>query len=117
MSVKSEKDKRLLEKIVFRCNRIQNSVQKFGLDYDIFLNNADYQDSVSMNILQIGEYAGKLSDNYVKETTDFVDWRAIKGMRNYFAHAYDSMDFDMIWHTVKFDIPKLKAFCESELKQ
>ena len=39
-------------------------------------------------------------------------WRAIKNMRNMFAHDYNSMDIELIWETVVEDIPELKAFCE-----
>lgn len=38
-----------------------------------------------------------------------MDWRAIKGMSNLFAHAYDSMDLDKIWETEIDDILVLKA--------
>lgn len=54
----------------------------------------DYMDSVSMNLLQIGELAGKFSDAYVQKTKPQMDWRAIKNMRNMFAHDYGSMDKD-----------------------
>ena len=38
-----------------------------------------------------------------------MDWRAIKGMSNLFALAYDSMDLDKIRETEIDDILVLKA--------
>lgn len=74
-------------------------------------------DSVSMNLLQIGELAGKFSDAYVQETKPQMDWRAIKNMRNMFAHDYGSMDKDRIWQTATEDVPALKAYCERALTE
>ena len=73
-------------------------------------------DSVSMNLLQIGELAGKFSDAYVRKTKPQMDWRAIKNMRNMFAHDAGSMDKDRIWQTATEDVPALKAYCEHELR-
>lgn len=36
-----------------------------------------------MNILQIGELAGKLTEDYRAETNDVIPWTAIKSMRNF----------------------------------
>ena len=55
-----------------------------------------------------------LSDDY-KASKNSVEWKSIKGMRNVVAHKYGKFDFDVLCETVTEDIPKLKAFCESEL--
>lgn len=68
-----------------------------------------------MNLLQIGELAGRLSDDYVQRTKAQMDWRAIKNMRNMFAHDYGSMDIERIWETVTEDIPVLADYCKQEL--
>lgn len=44
-----------------------------------------------------------------------MDWRAIKNMRNIFAHNYSSMDIDRIWDTAIDDVPELKMFCKEML--
>ncbi|MBR5428411.1 MAG: DUF86 domain-containing protein [Clostridia bacterium] len=71
-----------------------------------------------MNLLQIGELAGRFSDDFVQSTKpDIIDWRAIKNMRNMFAHDYGSMDYDRIWETVKDDLPVLYKYCNDTLSQ
>ena len=112
----TEKDNRILAQILRYCEKIDATVERFGKDFHAFANDTDYLDSVSMNILQIGEFAGKLSDGYVAETNSLMNWRAIKGMRNLFAHNYDSVDIDVVWDTVMHDIPALKQFCKSQIK-
>ncbi len=80
-----------------------------------YFSNKAYVDSVSMNILQIGELAGALSGDYVERTRRAMDWRSIKGMRNIFAHDYGSMDLERTWYTAVTDVPALKEFCYGEL--
>ena len=93
------RDAQILAHILEYCNRIEKTLSRFGREFDVFLDDQDYMDSVSMNLLQIGELAGKFSDAYVQKTKPQMDWRAIKNMRNMFAHDYGSMDKDRIWQT------------------
>ena len=111
------RDKIILEHIIAYAEKIERSIQRFGNDFQTFLDDADFRDAVSMNILQIGELAKKLSDEYVKETSNQMNWKAIKGMRDFFAHDYGSMDIERIWETAIEDIPQLKAFCQSQIAE
>lgn len=60
-----DKGRQILAHILEYCVRIEKTVTRFGQDFDTFLSDQDYMDSVSMNLLQIGELAGKFSDAYV----------------------------------------------------
>ena len=113
----SNKDFQIIEHILHYCEKIEKTCERFGTSFDVFSVDPDFIDSISMNILQIGELAGKLTDEFVTETKDSVDWRAIKGMRNMFAHDYGSMDIDRIWETAVDDIPVLESNCLAFLQQ
>ena len=113
----SNRDLQIVEHILRYCEKIEKTCERFGVSFDVFAADSDFVDSISMNLLQIGELAGKLSDDFVAETKDTVDWRAIKNMRNMFAHDYGSMDIDRIWETAIDDIPELEASCSDFLKQ
>ena len=41
------------------------------------------------------------------DTNKHIPWYAIKGMRNLHAHDYDRVDLDIVWNTLKEDIPDL----------
>lgn len=110
-----DRDKSIIEHVLIYCEKITHTTERFGIKLDDFIADPDYRDSVSMNLLQIGELAGKLSDEYVRQTKSQVDWRAIKNMRNMFAHDYGSMDIERIWETVVDDIPVLAEYCKQEL--
>lgn len=109
------RDGLILREIYQYCLYVQELLDEFGIDEDLFYTKRAFRDSVSMNVLCIGECAGKLSENYRKHTGDKIPWQAIRAMRNRFAHNYGGMDTKMIWDTVIHEVPKLKAFCEAEL--
>ena len=113
----NNKDFQTLKRICEYCDRIEQTIIRFGESYAAFLVDSDYEDSVSMKLMQIGEFAKKLSDEYVESTVDIVDWKAIIGMRNLFAHTYGSMDAELIWNTAVEDIPYLKQFCFGEIEE
>lgn len=109
------RDESILSHIIEYCEKIQNSLERFGSDFDTFKTDADLRDSVSMNLLQIGELSKKLSDEFLTATRTEMNWRAIIGMRNLFAHDYGAMDIERIWETAVTDIPHLKDYCKSKL--
>ena len=110
----NNKDSQIIKHILDYCEKIECTVHRFGADSSVFIADPDYRDSIAMNLLQIGELAGKLSPDYIR--TSSQNWRAIKNMRNMFAHDYGSMDIDRIWDTVIIDIPELESFCINELQ-
>ena len=97
------------------CIEIRNTIDRYGNDYSVFDRDPDYQRSIAFSILQIGELAGKLSDEYRKATGNRIQWGPIKGMRNLVAHSYGSMSREIIWETATVDIPSLLAFCQEQL--
>lgn len=109
------RDAQILKHILEYCGRIEQTITRFGRDFDTFLHDQDYMDSVSMNLLQIGELAGRFSEEYVQQSRPEMDWRAIKNMRNMFAHDYGSMDKERVWQTATEDIPVLTTFCKKAL--
>lgn len=68
-----------------------------------------------MKIFQIGELANHLTDNYLEDTKEEINWNAIKGMRNRFAHGYGKMDSMKIFYTGIEDIPVLREFILKQL--
>lgn len=110
----AKSNKSILEHILSYCNEIQTTMLRFGDNLDTFINDIDYRKSVSLSILQIGELAGKLSDEYRQSTTE-MPWRQIRGLRNIVAHSYGEVDFEMIFSIAHDDISHLKLFCEQEL--
>lgn len=109
------KDKQILEHIISYCDEIRMAVQCFGKDESIFKTNPVFLNACSMPLLQIGELAKKLSDDLITSTSE-IPWRQIKGMRDFFAHDYRSMNKHVIWITVTRNIPQLQQQCKQILE-
>lgn len=107
------RDTQILAHMYKYCEKVVRTVSRFGNDFETFLNDDDFRDSVSMNMLQIGELVPKLSNEFIEETSSIIPWRDIKCMRNFFAHDYGSMNTEIIWNTALNDIPALQKFCKS----
>ena len=45
------RDGQILAHILEYCNRIEKTLSRFGREFDVFLDDQDYMDSVSMNLL------------------------------------------------------------------
>ncbi|MDE7229044.1 MAG: DUF86 domain-containing protein [Oscillospiraceae bacterium] len=111
----TNKDKNTLEHISMRCDRVSEDIARFGNSYEVFANDPAFCDSVSMNILQIGELTQSLSNEFKESTNQTIPWKQIYDMRCRFAHGYGVMAKSEIWDTALNDVPVLKAFCEQKL--
>ena len=80
------RDKSILQHMIEHCEKIQKALDRFGDDFETFKNDDVLRDAVSMNLQQIGELAKKFSDEFLNATRPEMNWRAITGMRNLFAH-------------------------------
>ncbi len=112
----SERDRHIIKTVYDHCLKIEMTTARFGRNFQVFADDPDFQDSACMNILQIGELVGGLSQDYTDEYPE-IDWRGIRGMRNIFAHNYGSMDPERTWDTITVDIPRLKAHCLSVMPE
>ena len=57
-----------LEHILVHCSDIANFIERFGTEYSVFVSDRLYFNAVSMSILQVGELANGLSEEFRKET-------------------------------------------------
>lgn len=112
----SERDLSILEHIIRYCNQIDEAVQRFGNDGQIFASDKVYQNAVALCLMQIGELAGHLSEPYRTAHQD-IPWRQIKALRNIIAHNYGAVDAETAWEIVQEDIPDLRKYCEAEVNK
>lgn len=55
---------------------------------------------------RLGDIAAKLPDEVTKEIPE-VPWREVKGMRVIAAHAYHRIDHEVVWITLRDDVPRM----------
>lgn len=75
--------------------------------YKEFCENIEMQDACMFNLTLIGEEVVKISDKFKKDNNN-IEWKEIKGMRNRIIHDYMGIDYQIIWETIKEDLPKMK---------
>lgn len=108
----NSRDEIVLKKIVQYSEEIAETINRFELTQEKFLDDFVAKNAIAMCILQIGELVGKLSDDF-KSKNRKMPWRDIKAMRNIAAHNYGEIDIDILWETAVTDIPLLKDYCQS----
>lgn len=63
-------------------------------------------DSMLFRMIQISENAKRLSVEY-KEEKNNLPWDEMSGLRNRIVHDYGNVDLDIVFETLKYDIPEL----------
>lgn len=105
-----------MQKIVAYCEQISRTHAYFHDDQELFFDELEgfvYRNSVAMPVLQIGELAKRLSEDYLSKNKA-VPWRAIMGMRDIFAHHYGSVDYQELWQTTHEDVLDLARCLQQE---
>lgn len=111
---KIEKTVSVLQHIEFYCKEIKATIHRYGDDLDTFLNDRDYQRSVCLSLIQIGELAKALSLEF-RERENNIPWKQICGLRDIVVHTYGNVDFEEIFKTVHQNIDDLLIFCSNWL--
>ncbi len=106
----TNRDKIILQKIVRYCEQIEGTLDRFNRDKKIFCTDYVFFNACNMCVIQIGELAGNISDNF-RETHTKIPWRQLQGLRNIYAHNYQDVDYDLAWSTLIDDLPQIKEEC------
>ena len=76
------------------------------ISFEEFVNDGKTIRAVIRSIEVIGEAASKISIEFREEHPD-IPWQKIIGMRNRLIHVYFDIDYNVIWQTVKENLPPL----------
>ena len=85
-----------------------------GLDREAFVSDTLRRDAVERCLERICEAAFRLGEK-AAELAPSQPWGDIRGMGNRLRHAYDRIDLDVLWNTVRDRLPSLKADVERAL--
>jgi uncharacterized protein with HEPN domain len=79
-----------------------------GVDFLAFQSNREKVLAVVKLLEILGEAVKKIPAD-IRNQYPRIAWQAIAGMRDILVHEYWSVDTDVVWASVKEDIPELKA--------
>ena len=102
-----------IEDILNSCNQILIYVA--DVEFERLAEDQMLLDAVIRNVEVIGEAANKLDAEFVLLHPEFPVRGAIT-MRNKLIHDYNTIDPEVVWDTVKNDVPELKNLCEKLLR-
>ena len=90
----------LITDLAFIVNHMNN------VDIEELKSNEILLDSMLFRMIQVSENATKISEEY-KSTKRNIPWKAIYGLRNRIVHDYGNVDLNIVYATLKNDIPSL----------
>lgn len=82
-----------------------------GMSFEIFKIDKKTQYAVIRCIEIIGEATQKIPGS-IRDKYPSVPWQKMSGMRNKLIHEYFGIDIQILWETVKKDIPYLKPLVD-----
>jgi uncharacterized protein with HEPN domain len=108
MSKKGLRVNDYLDHILQAIERIERYT--VGKDEAAFLQDEQLQDAVIRNIEILGEAANniKKTDPLLTDKHPEVPWLVMVAMRNRVSHAYFSVDHEIVWTTIRNDLPVMK---------
>ena len=93
-----------LEDILEAIARIMQYTE--DMDLDSFISDEKTRDAVERNFITIGEAASNVP-NEIQIAKPEIPWRLMKDMRNFAVHSYWGVTPEVLWNTVKKDLPQL----------
>lgn len=116
----TEREFKTLEHISGHCEKIQEYLTVVP-DVISFVNNEVLRDAVALRVLAIGELVKRLSPDFRKEAEMIekdmgveypTNWKGLAGIRDFVAHEYDNLDFEIVYDTAVVEMPQLKETCD-----
>lgn len=87
-----------------------------GLNIDQFQNDELTLKATLWDLRVIGEAASNVPED-VKTNYTTIPWGEIIGMSNHITYAYKAIDTNIVWDTIKTDIPPMLADLREILKR
>jgi len=103
-----------LEDILNTIDKAENFIE--GMTYEEFIKDDKTVFAVIRALEIIGEAVKNIPDD-VRKSYPEIPWRDIAGMRDKVIHGYFGVRLDIVWNTVKEELPSLKPTFEKILKE
>jgi uncharacterized protein with HEPN domain len=99
------KDQIIVTKIIAHIDKINGYVGSLGQEE--FLADSKLVEACVFNLLQMGELAWRLADEFRNDHPD-IPWAKIRGLRHKIVHDYEGVNLEIIWDIVNKDLEPLR---------
>ncbi|EOS7785737.1 hypothetical protein FAD87_RS09395 [Enterococcus hirae] len=111
----TKEDWRWIEKLIECCREMKNTLCRFGDNPLIFKRDKDYQRSMIMLFIEIGEIWRYCLSDCAKNVFCGIGWKRFVWLRNRCVHfEYFELNIYEIWFYAHIDIPNLLEILEKE---
>ena len=93
------------------------AIEKFvaGMEFEDFKNDDRTSSAVIRKFEIIGEAIKHIPEE-IRNKYPQIKWKQMAGMRDRLIHFYFGVKYDLVWHTIKDVIPKVKPIVQGILK-
>jgi uncharacterized protein with HEPN domain len=84
------------------------------IDYETYIADYKLRLAIVKLIENIGEASNGISSKTIKRLPG-IEWSVLKSIRNVLVHEYFGIDYEIIWNSIKENIPELKIKIERSL--
>lgn len=102
----NDRDVKAIKKIIGHVEKILDYVKSIN-SLEEFTHNQLVVDAVVFNLAQIGEITKYRLSSNLKDMQVSVPWHEMYGFRNRIIHDYDQINMNVVYDTVKEDLPNL----------
>lgn len=102
----NDRDIKGLSKIIVHIEFILDYMKEINSKEE-FNQNQLVIDAVVFNLSQIGEISRYRISSSLKDSAINISWHEMYGFRNRIVHDYDQINMNVVYDTVKEDLPNL----------
>jgi uncharacterized protein with HEPN domain len=85
-----------------------------GIDLEAYRDSEMTKSAVERKIQILTEAVIRLEGEGAELFPD-IDWKAYRGLGNFLRHSYHRVDDEIVWNTIKDDLPRLRGVVEKAL--
>ena len=89
---------------------LDHAEEAVSLTHDKKRADLDTDRLLNLSLVRLLEIVGEAANRIPPETRQqypTIPWQQNIGLRNRLIHAYDAVDFDILWQVVSVDLPQL----------